>query len=91
MKSADKKYFSKKLNEMADKFNQAALCTRPDIKAATGPAFEVDSELAKEANEFAAALYAEFKAAGYSDQDWGALEESSGAKKKLGQMGAPKT
>ena len=87
MKKEDEVYFSTKMNEMADKFNQAVLRARPDIK---GSAFEVDGELAKEANEFTESLYAEFKTAGYNEQDWTSLQESSGAKKKLSEMGKPK-
>ena len=86
MKKEDRKYFSKKLNEMADNFNQAVLCKRPDIKSAVGPAFEVQSRLIEKANKFSKDLYDEFKAAGYNDKDWKALTETSGAQKKLDKL-----
>ncbi len=84
MKKEDVKYFSKKFNEMADKFVAATKSARPDVSA---NAFDVDAKLAEEANKFATDLYSELKAAGYNDQDWNDLNQKSGAAEKLKKLG----
>ena len=86
MKKEHEELFSKKMNEMADKFNKAAIRERTDIKASIGKAFEVDVEAAEAASKFAAHVHKEFKEAGYNDKDWENLMQSSGAAKRMERL-----
>lgn len=81
MKKEHEEYFSKKLNELADKFNAAVDQHGPGQKF-----FEAHPELGHEIDLFAICLYNEFKLEGYTDKDWNALEDSSGVKKRMADI-----
>ena len=84
MKTEDEKYFSEKMNELADKFNTitqepVAGCCPPGNKCVV-----IDAKAAEELNELSQRVYSEFKNAGYNDDDWTSLMQRSGAGPRMG-------
>ena len=83
MKEEDKKLFSAKLHQLADKFDSMAQAPVPGCCPPGNRCVTVDPQAAEEFNQMSQKIYEEFKSAGYNDDDWDGLMQSSEAGQRM--------